>query len=296
MPNLYVNIPICPSRCSYCSFISHQEKHIKNLIPEYHKALVSEIQGLKSRFKACYIGGGTPSIFTAEQIDELLAEIKKHSFESAELTFEAGRADTLNKAKLDVLKKHGVSRISINPQTFSNKTLEKIGRAHTAEQVIDIYNLAKSYGFIINMDLIAGLPDEGQAELENSIKTAILLEPDNITVHSLAVKRGSDIAVMAGKQIEVSQSAPQIPIKMLQNAGYLPYYLYRLKYTAGGGENIGFAKLGTYCEYNIDTMEELAPVVAVGAGGISKKFEMVDGELKIIRSHNPKDIKTYIKR
>ena len=285
--SLYVSIPFCPTRCSYCSFVSHSigNSNAKRILPDYLDKLAEEIEitgeiasELGLRLESVYFGGGTPGVLEAPQMDRLLSAIEK-SFDLStvrEYTVEVGRPDTVTPEKLRILRLHNVGRISINPQTFNQKTLEAIGRNHTVEQSIKAYQLAKAYGFdSINMDLIAGLPDESFEDFCSSVDTAISLAPENITVHTLALKRSSNLNA-AGTEVSGGNTAK----KMLEYAAsrlsackYAPYYMYRQSKCVGNLENVGWCKTGHECLYNVFMMEECHTVLAVGAGAVIKLCE-----------------------
>lgn len=285
--SLYVSIPFCPTRCSYCSFVSHSiaNSNARKLLPEYLEKLGEEIEitgkiasDLGLRLESIYFGGGTPGVLEAPQMDRLLGAIEK-SFDLSNLreyTVEVGRPDTVTPEKLRILKLHNVGRISINPQTFNQKTLELIGRNHTVEQAIKAYQLAKAYGFdSINMDLIAGLPDETYEDFCSSIDTAVSLAPENITVHTLALKRSSELNA-AGAGVSGGNDAKRMleyASERLYGCGYAPYYMYRQSKCVGNLENVGWHKNGTECLYNVFMMEECHTVLAVGAGGVTKLCE-----------------------
>lgn len=292
--DFFVSIPFCPSRCAYCSFLSNEVAKEKNL-DAYIDALCREIEGSKRLIKnlrSVYIGGGTPVSLKTEQLEKILCAIGKTT---VEYTVEAGRPDAINKENLQLLKEYGVTRICVNPQTFCDETLVRLGRKHTARECLEKFELAKSFGFDINMDLIAGLIGEDYSTFKNSIDTAISLQPENITVHTLALKRGSRLResveklsqLEVGKMVEYSHYA-------LHTAGYNPYYLYRQKYMAGNLENTGYAKPNKECIYNIDIMEEIAQIIACGGNAVSKQVE--NAKNKIERVGAPKDIKTYIEK
>ena len=297
--DLYVNIPFCPSKCYYCSFISMPIDKCREQLEPYLKALKKEIIEAKKLIeqknyliKSIYIGGGTPTILSAEQLDDLLNII---DYDVNEFTVECGRPDTITKEKLDVLKKHNVTRISINPQTFCNKTLKEIGRTHSAEDILQAYKLAINYDFCINMDLIAGLGHEKQTTFKKSLNKAIEFAPDNITVHTLSIKRGSEL-----KEQDSQVSSDEEVIKMLEysykalsDAGYKPYYLYKQKNMIGNLENIGYFRQKPSV-FNIDSMEEFASVIACGANAISKRYDALNN--KIERFANLKNINEYINR
>ena len=301
--SLYVSIPFCPTRCSYCSFVSASIEKAGKLIKDYIPLLLSEIRStaqiardLGLELKSVYIGGGTPTTLSAEQLDILLSEIEadfdiapplskggkggytdRPSFASnrdtcTEFTVEAGRPDTVTREKLLALKKHGVTRISINPQTFSDSVLERIGRKHTSAQTLDAYRLARELGFDnINMDLIAGLTSDTPESFRMTIDTVRELDPESVTVHTLAVKRSarlsaSDAVTEHGYTAEMLDYAE----KELTEAGYEPYYLYRQSKMLSNLENIGWAKPGYFSPYNVYIMEETHTILACGAGAVTK--------------------------
>lgn len=304
--SLYVSIPFCPTRCSYCSFVSHSitNSNAKKLLPEYLKKLAEEIEitgsiasQLGLRLESVYFGGGTPGVLDAEQLDSLLCAVDK-SFDlsqAREYTVEIGRPDTVTPEKLSTLRLHGVGRISINPQTFNQKTLEAIGRNHSVEQAVEAYRLAETYGFdSINTDLIAGLPGETVEDFCKSIDAALALSPENITVHTLALKRSSELnasgaGVSGGKaaaeMLEYASSA-------LTGGGYSPYYMYRQSKCVGNLENVGWCKSGKECLYNVFMMEECHTVLAVGAGAVTKLCE--PGTTNVERIFNYKYPYEYI--
>ncbi|MBR0536213.1 MAG: coproporphyrinogen dehydrogenase HemZ [Clostridia bacterium] len=283
--SLYISIPFCPTRCSYCSFVSHSigTDSAKRLVPDYVDKLCEEIAftGRKAMenglvLTTVYWGGGTPTTLTHEQLDRVLSVIEE-SFDLSscrEYTVEAGRPDTITKEKLQTLKNHGVNRISINPQTFNDGVLREIGRQHTSELTIEKYLLAREMGFsVINMDLIAGLPTDTMESFEQSVNKAISLGADNITVHTLALKRSSTLVTedetdsVTSKNIEAMLD---YSVEALTNAGYHPYYMYRQSKALGNFENVGWCKNGKECEYNILMMEEYQHILSVGAGSVTK--------------------------
>ncbi len=283
--SLYISIPFCPTRCNYCSFVSHSIAQAKKLLPEYVEKLCEEIRvtgeiasSLGLRLESVYWGGGTPTTLSAEQLEKICCEIENNfdlSF-CREYTIEAGRADTVTPEKLDVIKSHAVTRISINPQTFNDDVLVSIGRKHTVADVVSIYSAAREKGFDnINMDLIAGLTDDTYESFCNSVDRAIELSPENITLHTLALKRSSTI-VTGGIDVE----SGDIANRMLEYAsqrfyenGYVPYYMYRQSRSLGNLENVGWCKPGYECLYNVFMMEECHTVLAVGAGAVIKLRE-----------------------
>lgn len=297
--DLYVNIPICPTRCSYCSFISSELSMVKALVDKYIEVLIKELNAVKEIIKqkayivrTIYIGGGTPSVLTAKQLEKLLQEL---NFPVTEFTVECGRADTITSEKLEVLKNNGVTRISINPQTFCEATLKRIGRKQKNSEVLNAYQLALEKNFIVNMDLIAGLPGEKLGIFKRTINTAIELFPDNITVHTLSLKKGS---LLYDEQEKVHIKDVEDMIKYasstLEKNGYKPYYIYRQKHQLSGLENVGYYRDNSVCIFNIDSMEETNTIIGVGANAISKRVYNIEN--KIERQANVKFLKDYIER
>ena len=302
---LYVGIPFCPTRCAYCSFISSAVGANAKLVGPYLEALSGEIRRTGERVRAAgqrpvalYFGGGTPTTLTAEQLDDLCTALEE-SFDLAalrEYTVEAGRPDTITAEKLAVLRAHGVGRVSVNPQTMSDEVLAAIGRAHTARDVLDALALVRTAGgFQVNMDLIAGLPKDTPEGFARTVETVLGLAPENVTVHTLAIKNGSYLSQNRADLPDGEAVGRMVDYagERLAAAGYRPYYLYRQKYMSGGFENVGWAKPGTGSLYNIVMMEELCPVAAMGAGG-STKLTGPDGSVR--RHINPKYPKEYIER
>ncbi|MBR2875719.1 MAG: coproporphyrinogen dehydrogenase HemZ [Clostridia bacterium] len=286
--SLYISIPYCPTRCSYCSFVSHSisNEKAKELIPDYIEKLCEELKetaviardnGLY--LKSIYWGGGTPTTLSAEQLDVILTEIENDFdlSECVEYTVEAGRPDTITKEKLEVLKKHNVGRISINPQTFNDSVLKEIGRMHTSKETVEKYTLAREVGFdVINMDLIAGLPTDTKEGFRNSIEKAIALNPENITVHTLSLKRSSTIVTedeKNGLDASITSDMVEYAIKRLTENGYKPYYMYRQSKSLGNLENVGWCKENKECFYNVYMMEECQTILSVGAGSVIKLKE-----------------------
>ena len=280
--SVYVSIPFCPTRCSYCSFVSHSIAQAKKLIPDYVRLLCEEIAGtagiareLGLKVKSVYIGGGTPTSLSAEDLARVCDALNRQfdARHTPEFTVEAGRPDTVTPEKLAALKAAGVSRISINPQTFSDAVLENIGRRHTAGQTLETFALARSMGFDnINMDLIAGLPGDDFDGFAASLSQAIALAPENITVHTLALKRAAKI-VTGGETDTVARETARMVAhagEALTAAGYGPYYMYRQSRSAGNLENVGWAKPGKACLYNVYMMEEVHTVLACGGGAVTK--------------------------
>ena len=295
--SLYVSIPFCPSRCSYCSFVSHSVENDKarNLLPQYVELLAEELKltGEIARkigvsLESIYIGGGTPTTLSAEQLEIVINSIKNNfNLKSCrEFTVEAGRPDTITEEKLSVLKNSPVDRISINPQTFNDSVLQAVGRRHTAEDTINIFNMARKMGFEnINMDLIAGLPTDTVDGFRHSLDTAFSLDPENITVHTLAVKRSSTIGQNNPKlAVENANTASQMLRytydKLYEK--YHPYYMYRQSKSAGALENVGWAKDNTECIYNIFMMEECHTILSCGGGAVTKLKAPVGDEIERI--------------
>ena len=303
--SLYVGIPFCPSICLYCSFSSSPLSVWKNRVDEYLDALCKEIDEVSGTFRGkklntVYIGGGTPTTLEPEQMERLLTKLEERFDYShlKEFTVEAGRPDSITEAKLRILLKHRISRISINPQTMNQKTLDLIGRHHTVEETVEAFQLARRMGFDnINMDLIVGLPGEGMEEVQHTMEEIRKLRPDSVTVHSLALKRATRLHLFKEKYQEISfQNSSEImdmTARYCMEDGLAPYYLYRQKNMAGNFENVGYAKEGKAGLYNILIMEEVQSILALGAGASTK---LVYGKERIQRIENVKDIKHYIER
>lgn len=305
--SLYVSVPFCPSRCSYCSFVSHsiESPTAKKLLPQYVQKLCEEIEQtaaiareLDLRLDTIYIGGGTPTSFSAEQLEAVMGAVKK-SFDISkirEYTVEAGRSDTITEKKLEVIRNFGATRISVNPQTMNDSVLKAIGRRHTAEDVVNAFRTARKLGFgNINMDTIAGLPTDTPEGFRHTIETLCGLDPESITIHTLTVKRSSDLFMQEERSVD-SHIGEMVDFgqKKLLETGYLPYYLYRQKNTVENLENVGFAKAGYECLYNIYIMEEVQTILAVGAAGSTKLVNTETG--KIERLFNYKFPYEYISR
>lgn len=305
--SLYISIPFCPSRCSYCSFVSHsiESSGAKKLLPDYVKKLCGEIsqtakiaRELDLRLDTIYIGGGTPTALSAEQLEAVMSSVKKNFDISKirEYTVEAGRSDTITEKKLEIIRDFGASRISVNPQTMCDNVLKAIGRKHTAADVVSAFKTARRLGFDnINMDTIAGLPTDTPEGFGHTIETLCGLDPESITIHTLTVKRSSNLFAEEEKNID-SHISEMVSFgqKKLLDTGYIPYYLYRQKNTAENLENVGFAKAGYECLYNIYIMEEAQTILAVGAGGSTKLVNTETG--KIQRLFNYKFPYEYISR
>lgn len=303
---LYIGIPFCPTKCVYCSFPSNQAK--EGQITSYLEALYREIGFVGKNMKvmgwhpeSIYIGGGTPTSLSTEELDLLLNHVEA-SFdlsETKEFTVEAGRPDTITKEKLEVIHRHGISRISINPQSMKNETLELIGRSHSPQDIINAFHLAKKVGIkIINADIIAGLPNEEIEDFVLTLETVLKLNPENVTVHTMALKRASRLKELDSdynyKQGQKVRAMLDQGRQMLSDAGLNPYYLYRQKQMTGNFENVGYAKAGTEGIYNIRIMEETQTIIALGAGGITKVF--YPNENRLERVPNVSNYEVYIDR
>ena len=303
---MYIGIPFCPTRCLYCSFISSQAENEK--LEAYVDTLIEEIKAIGLRLdnsefhiESLYIGGGTPTTLNENQLNRLLDAINKyldiHSIK--EYTIEAGRPDTINLEKLKIIKAHGCERISINPQSMKPETLVTIGRSHTPLEIEKAFELAHSLDFnSINADLIAGLPGEELSDFDASLEKIIGLGADNITIHSLAVKRASRLKdedpVFHYKQSNITNSMTAKGFETLCNRGFEPYYLYRQKHMAGAGENMGYCKPEKAGLYNIRIMDEHQSILALGAGAISKRFYPEENRLE--RIPNVSNVGHYINR
>jgi len=301
--SLYIGIPFCPTRCSYCSFVSRTIGKNTDLLDPYLHALYQEMEHtgklLANSGKAVrtiYIGGGTPTTLSTEQMAELLDRVKD-TFDLSrciEFTVEGGRPDTLDSEKLETIYRHGADRMSINPQTMQDEVLRACGRPHTAGDILSRYREAESAGFTaINMDLIAGLPKDTLEGFQDSLDQVAALNPANITVHTLALKKGADLFERRVQLPGVEDVTAMVEYanKMLRSLGYKPYYLYRQKYMSGSFENVGWSRDNLDCLYNIYMMEELHTVLSLGGGGMNK-VNLPDGTLQ--RFHNPKFPEQYI--
>ncbi|MBO5382876.1 MAG: coproporphyrinogen dehydrogenase HemZ [Ruminococcus sp.] len=302
--SLYISIPFCPTRCSYCSFVSHSMDSAMKLIPDYIQKLCDELKIIGNIVKetnteidTIYFGGGTPTSISAEYI-EVLMECVKDNFDIAsvrEYNFEAGRADTITREKLEIIKKYGATRISVNPQTLNDDVLKVIGRLHTGEDTINAFKTAREVGFDnINMDLIAGLPSETSESFKNSLDKIIDLNPESITVHTLTLKRSASL-YESGKSHIGNPVADMVnySVERLMSNGYNPYYLYRQKNTVDNLENVGYSKKGAESYYNIYIMDETQTILGAGCAA-STKLVYPDG--KISRIHNYKFPYEYINR
>lgn len=302
--DIYIGIPFCASRCLYCSFAS-QVRTKKTDMAAYLAALKKDItlgsailKQAGRKIRAMYIGGGTPTVLTADELDGLIAHaLEAYAGFNGEFTVEAGRPDTITKEKLGVLKKYGVSRLSINPQTMNDATLELIGRSHKSADIIAAFNMARDMGFDnINMDVIAGLPGEHAADMEHTLNEIIKLAPENLTVHTLALKRSSRLVTEGEKypmpEAEEVEHMVHMGSEAAARLGMRTYYMYRQKYMSGNLENVGYAKPGTECVYNIDMMEDTTAIMSHGAGAMTKC--VYDAARRVERVPAPKEISTYI--
>ena len=308
--DLYIGIPFCRTRCSYCSFSSGEIGRNRKLVAPYTEALIHEIResaklmaaaGLRPR--AAYMGGGTPTAIPCGDLERILAAAREAFPGAVEWTVEAGRPDTIDREKLEMLRRMEIGRISVNPQTFSDETLARIGRSHSGADTVAAYELAREIGFDdVNMDLIAALPGETPEIFAATLDRVISLSPESVTVHSLAIKRSSrlheemHVSGAGHTQISVSGAGEMIAHARarLGAHGWRPYYLYRQKYMAGNLENVGYARAGKACLYNIGNMEETASVLALGAGAISKWI--FERDMRIERAANLKNIEEYVRR
>ncbi len=303
--SVYISIPFCPTRCAYCSFVSYTSGRLLSLIPEYLQTVAEDIdrmfetiRGIGKRVASVYIGGGTPTTLSAEQLRFLLSRVTANVDPATlmEFTLEAGRPDTITREKLAVAAEYGVTRISVNPQILSDEILESIGRRHTVDDFMRAYEIAAASDIRdINVDLIAGLPGDNFANFAYSIDKIIELSPSNITVHTFCVKKAADVLrensgvySLSGGDAGKCVSYAQLKTKF---AGYRPYYMYRQKNTVGNLENVGYAKEGAECMYNIFMMEELHSIFAVGAGAVTKLVDYHrpgQGKSRILRLFTPK--------
>ncbi|MDR2357526.1 MAG: coproporphyrinogen dehydrogenase HemZ [Oscillospiraceae bacterium] len=303
---LYVGIPFCPSRCAYCSFVSHSVEKSGALIAPFLGALRAELgavaglaRSLGLSIFAVYVGGGTPTILTASQLDGLLGDVSAlfSLADAREFTVEAGRPDTITREKLNVMRSRGVTRISVNPQSMSDAVLDAIGRRHTARDAVRAVEDARTAGFDdVNMDVIAGLPSDTASGFAATMDSVLALRPENVTVHTLSLKKGSRITldsvpVPDGGAVSVML---ECAASRLRAAGYFPYYLYRQKFTSGGFENVGWSLPGHAGVYNVCMMEELRTVLACGGGGVTKLVDRASGRIK--RVFNPKYPYEYVER
>ena len=303
--SVYVGIPFCPTRCAYCSFVSSSIERFSGLLEPYLDALVREIAHTGDLLRASgrtvrtlYIGGGTPTTLSAAQLRRLMEALRTHIdlTELVEYTVEGGRPDTLDAEKLETIASMGCGRMSINPQTMNDAVLARVGRRHTAAQTVAAYEAARAAGYdAVNMDLIAGLPGDDPKSFADSLRQVLALAPENVTVHTLALKKGADL--YAGRmELPSADDVAQMLAgaeTSLRAAGYTPYYLYRQKYMSGSFENIGWCRPGTAGLYNIYMMEEMHSIVSLG-GGAMTKINLPNGRLE--RFHNPKFPQQYLER
>ncbi len=294
--DLYVGIPFCPSKCNYCSFITADIRRTASLLPAYLDALEREIaacEGLYKNLRSLYVGGGTPLVLDTASLARVLRAVAPYYREGIEYTVEAGRPDVFTEEKLALLRDFGVTRICVNPQSFCDATLARIGRNHTADDILRAYEMSRKFDFSVNFDLIAGLTGESAEEFCDSVDRAVALSPENITVHTLCLKKGAKLreetCFLAGGGISEMIAYSR---RRLYEAGYVPYYMYRQKYMAGNCENTGWAKPGKACVYNVDVMEEISDNIACGANAVGKKLFLTENRIERIGS--PKDIPTYI--
>lgn len=306
--SIYIGIPFCPTRCVYCSFPAYSLERYRGWVEPFVAALLREIQALGQVIKelglgveTIYIGGGTPTSLPVEKLREIFQGVDNWLMTpgTGEYTVEAGRPDTINEQVLDLLRSHGVNRLSVNPQSMNIQTLKAIGRAHSPEDVVRAMELARSKGFAnINMDLIIGLPGEGLVEMGHTLEQIKELAPENITVHTLAIKRASALKEQYEEYTlaEAGEAAKMLDLAYgaAKELGMSPYYLYRQKQMLGHLENVGFAKSGYECVYNIQMMEERQTIVGLGGGSGSKWVNAADWSLEA--TYNPKDPRNYFER
>lgn len=304
--SLYISIPFCPTRCHYCSFPSNDLKKKGQYIPAYLEHIIYELKAItayldskEKTFDCIYIGGGTPSVLSAAQMDQLILALQEviDFSKIREFTFEAGRPDMITYDKLEILKSRGVTRLCLNPQTFNDQTLLKVGRAHTTDEFCEAYYKVLEFDFdVVNFDLILGLADESLDEMKSSIERAILLNPENITIHTLAIKRASQIkefneSHLVGDVNNVEE-AIDFMYREMAEFGYVPYYMYRQKNMVGNLENVGFCKAGKESLYNIRMMEERHTIIALGAGAVSKV--VFPNENRFERHASPKGLDVFL--
>lgn len=294
--DFFVSIPFCPTKCSYCSFITAPIDKTRGFLPDYLDCLEREIFAaapLTGNLRSVYIGGGTPLVLESEALERVLKAVERVRTNGCEYTVEAGRPDVFTEEKLRLLKEYGVTRICVNPQSFSDKTLERIGRRHTAAELYRAFDMAAKFGFDVNADLIAGLTDETYEEFVFSVNEAVRTGAANITVHCLSLKSGAKLkeecSYLENPLVSDMVAASR---EILRTAGYVPYYMYRQKYQTGNNENVGWTKAGKACVYNIDIMEETADNLAVGANAVSKRVYNLQNRIE--RFASQKDLKTYI--
>ncbi len=292
--SLYISIPFCPTRCSYCSFVSHSNESAKKLMAPYTELLCRELEEaakiakrLSLELESVYIGGGTPTALTAPLLKKLTDCVARNFniTENCEYTIEAGRPDSVDTEKLEIIKNCGAKRISINPQTFSDSVLEAIGRRHTSKMTEEAMLAARELGFKnINMDLIAGLPTDTFESFQKTLSKTLSFEPENITVHTLALKRSSNLVTEEREKGSATEAQKMLSFafETLLKEGYEPYYMYRQSKCLGNLENVGWAKKGFECRYNVYMMEECHTVLACGAGAVTKLRSPVSADIERI--------------
>ncbi len=303
--DVYVGIPFCLTKCIYCSFTGGVISSIGKYVDDYVKVARAEVENALEiirdnglRLDNVYVGGGTPTAITADRLGRILEPLKY--VDIGEFTVEAGRPDTITDDHLKLFAEMKVDRVSVNPQTMNADTLKRINRKHSPEDVVEMFRKVRDLGFTVNMDLIAGLPGENAEIFRDSLDKCADLNPENITVHTLALKRGSTMKeenILSAPENEVSLMV-EYARKALSQAGYKPYYLYRQKYMTGNLENVGYSKSGKQCRYNIDIMEENKSIIACGSNGISKRVFLCSGQngVRIERFADTKDVKLYVER
>ena len=302
--SLYIGIPFCPTRCFYCSFVSQSIEKQAHLLEPFLQSLLVEIETVGQLLarsgwtvRTVYMGGGTPTTLSAEQLSALMGRIRAHIDLSrcTEYTVEAGRPDTITAEKLAALKENGADRVSVNPQSMSDKVLRAMGRSHTAADILRAYELVQNSGIpCVNMDLIAGLPEDSREGFRATLDQVLAMDPANITVHTLALKKGSRLMTEGGSLPTAEDVAAMLDYAWtaLREAGYAPYYLYRQKYMSGSFENVGWTRPGFENLYNICMMEELHTVLALGGGGVTKLVDRSAGRIE--RISDPKYPYEYI--
>ena len=300
--SVYISIPFCPTRCSYCSFISYATQKLFSQIPAYVEKLVAEIERtfylirrLGFSIKTIYIGGGTPTTLSAEQLEAVLLAVKNclGNEKIDEYTVESGRPDTITQEKLNILKKYGVDRVSVNPQSLNDEVLLKIGRHHSVQDFFDAYSIVKNSDFgAVNTDLIAGLDGDNFDSFKNTVDKIVELSPENVTVHSFSVKKSAqalrDDCDIYKKDGELAVKSVDYAYETLTSAGYIPYYMYRQKNTVSDLENVGYAKPNFFGVYNVLMMGDGHTVFGIGAGSTTKLIKNVNGKKEILRIFSPK--------
>lgn len=300
--SIYISIPFCPTRCTYCSFISYATQKLFQLIPQYIDRIVEEIKSTFNMVKmlglsvsTVYIGGGTPTTLSPLQLERVLSTVNDclGNTKLIEFTVEGGRPDTITEEKLSVLKKYGVDRISVNPQSLNDEVLQKIGRKHTVKDFYDAYHMVSKSGIdTVNTDLIAGLEGDGFDSFKATIDKIIELNPQNVTVHSFSVKKSAQIlkdnSEIYNLNGDFAADSVNYAYQRLIASGYIPYYMYRQKNTVSDLENVGYAKKGTFCAYNVLMMGDGHTVFGIGAGATTKLVRKTDGKTEILRIFSPK--------